>query len=80
MRLSSVYVNSFGADYLRKILMPIINEICHPDRHYEVDPYHLAPGENVQKNMESLVMASYQVIGCIVNSLSVCPGQAFLLS
>jgi len=74
IRLASGYLNSFGADYLRKILMPVVNEICLDGSRFEVDPYHLGQGENARKNMEALVMASYQVIGCIVNSLGSCPG------
>ena len=77
-RVAAAYVHSFGAAYLKKTLQAVVSEICTSTRGFEVDQNYLSAGENLQRNMDSLVMASYKIVSCIVNSLSSCPGSVFL--
>lgn len=64
-RICTAFLQTLGLNYLSKSLGVVISEICQPHGAFEVD--------ETGKNLEAVILAGHQIIGCIVNSLSRCP-------
>lgn len=63
-----------GAEYLERVIKPLIVSICNDGLNYEVNPAKLGPGDDVEQNTNNLVNACNSVFQKIVDTLdSDCP-------
>ncbi|KAI8868758.1 hypothetical protein GQ42DRAFT_36496 [Ramicandelaber brevisporus] len=76
-RLLYCYARTYGYDYLRTVLQPLMNDL-HSRSHaltFELDPTKLLPGSNEKRNMQNLQTVCNQVLQAILNSSHFMPFQ-----
>lgn len=80
VRLLGTFAKFHGYDYLRKILKPLIEQLCDlPDNHtFELDPSRAEPAE-IARNQETITVAARAFLNVICSSARILPPYATIV-
>ncbi|KAI0230569.1 Ras GTPase activating protein ira2 [Massospora cicadina] len=72
-RLLALFAKSYGAEYQRYVLQPILIDMMENPRPYEVDPSKIGKGASAEANLQNLKQMSQAFLDSIINSGSRIP-------
>jgi len=66
--------------YLKKVLKPVVKEICKSNDSFELDARYLTPGEDRSKNVQLLKSTATAILNRLVETVDDCPMQLRILA